>query len=89
MKIIYTTDLHGNAWKYKQLIKVASEYRPDVVINGGDMLPNDNNLFRQKEYILCNLSEHFKAFDEMKIYYLVSLPTMTLRPLTNIRRNLQ
>jgi Icc-related predicted phosphoesterase len=70
MKILYTTDLHGNAWKYKQLIKTALEFKPDVVINGGDMLPNDNNLFRQKEYILSNLSDHFKAFNEMKIYYL-------------------
>ncbi|MCB4791828.1 MAG: metallophosphoesterase [Elusimicrobia bacterium] len=70
MKIIYTTDLHGNAWKYKQLVKAASEYKPDIVINGGDMLTNDNNLHRQKEYILFNLSEHFKVFNEMKIYYL-------------------
>lgn len=70
MKILYTTDIHGNGWKYKQLIKVASEHKPNIVINGGDMLPNDNNLFRQKEYIAFQLSEHFKSFNEMKTYYL-------------------
>jgi Icc-related predicted phosphoesterase len=70
MKILYTTDIHGNSWKYKELIKAALENKPDVVINGGDMLPFDNNLHRQKEYIINNLNEHFKAFDEMKIHYL-------------------
>jgi Icc-related predicted phosphoesterase len=70
MKILYATDLHGNAWKYKMLVQAAKETKPDVVINGGDMLTNDNNLHRQKEYIENNLNEHFKVFNEMKMYYL-------------------
>jgi Icc-related predicted phosphoesterase len=70
MKILYATDLHGNAWKYKLLVQAAKENKPDIVINGGDMLTNDNNLHRQKEYIENNLNEHFKVFNEMKMYYL-------------------
>ncbi|MCB4792780.1 MAG: metallophosphoesterase [Elusimicrobia bacterium] len=70
MKIMLTTDLHGNTWKYKMLVKEVLKLNPGVVINAGDMLPNDNNLHRQKEYILNQLNEHFKAFNEAKIYYL-------------------
>jgi Icc-related predicted phosphoesterase len=70
MKILYSTDLHGNAWKYKRFLEAARDIKPDVVINGGDMLPNDNNLFRQKEYISCQLNEHFNYFDEKDIPYL-------------------
>jgi Icc-related predicted phosphoesterase len=70
MKILYTTDLHGDDWKFKLLVKAASHLKPDVVINGGDMLPKGDHLFRQKEYISHQLSDHFKTFNDMGIYYL-------------------
>jgi Icc-related predicted phosphoesterase len=62
--------LHGNTWKYKLLVRELVKVNPDVVINVGDMLPNDNNLHRQKEYIENQLNEHFKILNYAKIYYL-------------------
>jgi Icc-related predicted phosphoesterase len=70
MKIMLTSDLHGNTWKYNMLYKEALRLNPGVVINAGDMLPNDNNLHRQKEYISNQINEHFEGFNNAKIYYL-------------------
>ena len=50
MKIMFTSDLHGNTYKYKLLHREALKQNPGVVINAGVLLPNDNNLHRQKEY---------------------------------------
>jgi Icc-related predicted phosphoesterase len=75
MKILYTTDLHGNMWKYKQLVQEAERNKVDMVINGGDMLLLENNLLRQKDFVKCNLDldQHFKQFEEKGIYYLFCL----------------
>ena len=71
MKLMITSDLHGNTWKYKKLYQEACKVRPDVVINVGDMYPNDgNNLYRQKEYIQNQINEHLEAFNKSGIYYL-------------------
>ena len=70
MKLMLTTDIHGNTWKYKTLVREAMKIKPDIVINAGDMFPNDNNLYRQKEYIENQINEHFRAFNEAGIYYL-------------------
>ncbi|MCB4791961.1 MAG: metallophosphoesterase [Elusimicrobia bacterium] len=71
MKLMVTTDLHGNTWKYKKLYQEACKVRPDVLINAGDMFPNDgNNLYRQKEYIENQINEHFYAFNKSGMYYL-------------------
>src|SRR3989339_1754888 len=70
MKIMITSDLHGNTWKYKTLLKEALRLHPGVVINAGDMFPNDgNNLHRQKEYIQNQINDHFKEFNDAKIHY--------------------
>lgn len=34
MKIIYTTDLHGNFTKYQRLVDVAKEFNADIVVMG-------------------------------------------------------
>jgi len=70
MKLMVTSDLHGNTWKYNKLCREAEKVKPDVVINIGDMFPNDNNLYRQQEYIENQINEHFKVFNDAKIYYL-------------------
>lgn len=72
MKILYVTDLHGDDNKYNKLFKIATEYKPDIVINGGDLLPKEEHEIHhdQKEYILSNLSAHFQVFNMMKIHYL-------------------
>ena len=61
MKVVFTTDLHGEIWKYDRLLKVVRDFRADVVINSGDMLPKAGNLFDQNKFItdiLKNISSN-------------------------------
>lgn len=73
MKILYTTDLHGNEIKYNYFEKVSKIHSPDIVINGGDMLPKNTILHKQGEFISTFLDKHFKFFNDLKIYYLCFL----------------
>jgi len=70
MKILYTTDLHGDAEKYKRLEDIALKARPAIVINGGDMLPKKVNLFQQDKFITGRLTAHFEFFQTAGIQYL-------------------
>lgn len=73
MKLLFATDLHGFTSKYEALFEVAKLTEADVVINGGDMLPNVGDPFSQGNYIRNELDAHFKRFDEAGIYYLCYL----------------
>jgi len=73
MKIIFVSDLHGSTWKYEKLYKVAIRHHADVVMNGGDMLPKNCDLFQQDKFINRHLKKHFQQFNEAKIYYLCYL----------------
>lgn len=73
MKILFVTDLHGNRGKYDRLIRAALDEKADVVINGGDMLPKEGDLFRQGEFIRGDLKDHFAQFERADIYYLCYL----------------
>lgn len=42
MKIIYTSDIHGNEEQYKKLIEFAIESSASAVIIGGDLAPKDD-----------------------------------------------
>ena len=42
MRLLYTSDLHGSMSHYGWLLGVACSKKPDVVILGGDMHPDDN-----------------------------------------------
>ena len=70
MKILYTSDLHGNIKKYAQLYTAAKSNDVAMVINGGDMLPAGKSLFRQDKFIKTQLDNHFKKFEDLKIHYL-------------------
>jgi len=70
MKVLVVTDLHGSRWKYERLLETAKGLRADVVINGGDMLPWNNDPFRQDEFITNYLDKHFARFQSAGIYYL-------------------
>ncbi len=70
MKVLYVTDLHGQRWKYDQLLETALKFRVDVVINGGDMLPHTTDLFSQGRFISGYLDAHFASFDAAGIHYL-------------------
>ncbi|MDO9518308.1 MAG: metallophosphoesterase [Methanosarcinaceae archaeon] len=70
MKILFVTDLHGCKWKYDRLFEVANDFQANVVINGGDMLPKNSELFKQGEFITDHLDDHFAQFNSAGIYYL-------------------
>lgn len=48
MKLLYTSDLHGSKGHYARLATVAASNHPDVVILGGDMLPDDSALYPRR-----------------------------------------
>ena len=52
---IFVTDLHGSERKYECLFEVAKEFKSNIIINGGDMLPKSGDLFCQKEVICMNM----------------------------------
>lgn len=41
MKLLYTSDLHGEETHYARLLTAAKAVQPDVVVLGGDLLPDD------------------------------------------------
>ena len=79
MKILFVTDLHGCKWKYDLLVNTAQDFRADVVINGGDMLPKDDDLFNQENFIDNFIDEHFQLMNDVEIYYLFYLGNDDLR----------
>jgi Icc-related predicted phosphoesterase len=70
MKLLYTSDLHGNEAHYGRLIAAAREVRPDVVILGGDLLPDDSALDRasmgvgQPKYVSQQFRKHVQTIRE-------------------------
>ncbi len=40
MKVLYTSDLHGQIGLYKELIKLSSSFFAEIIIIGGDLLPS-------------------------------------------------
>jgi Icc-related predicted phosphoesterase len=70
MKILYTTYLHGNQTKYDQIFDIARKNKVDVVVNGGDMLPKNIDLFKQDDFIVRYLGKYFLKFNQEGIYYL-------------------
>jgi Icc-related predicted phosphoesterase len=73
LKILFVTDLHGSTWKYDKLYRVAQWFKADVVVNSGDMLPKNSDLFQQDKFIIHYLNKHFQQFEEAKIHYLCYL----------------
>ncbi|MBE9581728.1 MAG: metallophosphoesterase [Proteobacteria bacterium] len=46
MRALFVTDLHGSTWKYERLFEAAKSFGANVVINGGDMLPQKSEPLR-------------------------------------------
>lgn len=68
MKILHTTDLHGNHSKFKLVLKKAKKHKVDLIINSGDMLPKGYRTIEdmyqaQMLFITGFLNEHFKNLD--------------------------
>jgi len=79
MKVLFVTDLHGCRWKYDRLPVLAEEAEATVVINAGDMLPNDCDLHQQGDFIRRYLEEHFARFKDAGTHYLCYLGNDDLR----------
>jgi Icc-related predicted phosphoesterase len=79
MKLLYVTDIHGIEWKHNKIFQIASSLKPDVVINGGDMLPFKGNLLHQDKFITGFLDDYFSRFEAMGIYFLGLLGNDDLR----------
>ncbi|MFW9824029.1 MAG: metallophosphoesterase [Candidatus Thorarchaeota archaeon] len=79
MKLIYVTDIHGIEWKHTEILQIASSLNPDVVINGGDMLPFKGNLLHQGKFISGFLDDYFSKFESMGIFFLGQLGNDDLR----------
>jgi Icc-related predicted phosphoesterase len=73
MRMLFTTDLHGCKWKYARMLAAARRYDAEMVINGGDMLPKEGNLFDQGNFISRDLDAHFAAFNDAGVHYLCYL----------------
>jgi len=73
MKILFVTDLHGSQWKYDQLLELSRQHGVTALVNGGDMLPKEKNLFEQDQFITGYLKDHFEAFNAIGIHYLCYL----------------
>lgn len=75
MKLLYTTDLHGNKDKYALVFSEAMRHEANVVINGGDLLPasNDSKIFKWQSEFFNYLKKHFAGFEKREIYYLCLL----------------
>lgn len=73
MKLLYVTDLHGDVVKYNRVYEIAKKVRPDIVINGGDMLPKSADLFRQGKFISSYLSNNFLRYERAGISFLCLL----------------
>ena len=44
MRVLYTSDVHGDEGHYGKLLVAAESVKPDLVILGGDLLPDDSAL---------------------------------------------
>lgn len=83
MKILYTTDLHGDIKKYRQVLDTAKRHQAEIIINGGDMLPNRGYL-PQKKFINNYLNQYFEEVAESNIIYLCILGNDDLRIIDDV-----
>jgi Icc-related predicted phosphoesterase len=55
MRVVYTSDLHGNRAQYSQLLHLAAEQGAQAIVLGGDLLPNDpepaRGMLLQREFV--------------------------------------
>lgn len=45
MRIIFTSDLHGELWQYQRLLAFVRSDRPDALLLGGDLFPKKGGLW--------------------------------------------
>jgi len=67
MKVLYTSDLHGEIKLYQQLLSLATSSSPEIMVIGGDFLPSfpptkryEDMIPNQKTFMNQFLSPYFK-----------------------------
>ena len=71
MKILYTTDLHGDREKYQMLVPIAKKAGVNTIINGGDILPTKEDLLsNQRKFITSFLDSHFSELQDAGIDFI-------------------
>lgn len=75
MKILSTSDLHGNALSYyDKIYKKAILHGVDVVVNAGDMFPKTEPVFNKQKRFLKYLERyHFPKYEDAGIHYICTL----------------
>jgi len=79
MKVIYTSDLHGDTYLYQRLLDLSGREKADVLIIGGDILPKKYEFMRlvkiQRNFIENELFPLFSSFraenPEAQIYLMM------------------
>ncbi len=80
MKILFTTDLHGNDKYYFSILSDAIKHQVDIVINGSDMLPKIGDPFVKQPHFIKRLEKrYFSSFEQEKIHYICCLGNDDLR----------
>jgi uncharacterized protein len=71
MRFIYTTDLHGCERKFDMCLQAAEQHGASLIVNGGDVLPKDGDLFEQDRFISGFLRTHLRQVSEAGLTCLV------------------
>lgn len=82
MKVLFTSDLHGELSLYEQLLRFTRTYSPEILLIGGDFLPSlpptkryEDMIPSQKVFIKDFLIPFFKKIKEARPgIYLFSIP---------------
>lgn len=74
MIVVYSTDLHGDIAKYEVVLRVAVAEGAVAIVNGGDMLPNGQNMLAlQRRFVAGPLRDHLSTVAAADIQYLALL----------------
>lgn len=69
MKFIYACDIHGDEYKYKNLLEIANKEKIKYLVLGGDLLPKEcgDRVNEQKIFINDYLNEYFNKLKDNDI----------------------
>lgn len=74
MKLLYSTDLHGDKNKYEKILELAIADNIKVIANGGDMLPKLGNRHKEQPIFINEyLRDYFRRLQEHDIVHLATL----------------
>jgi Icc-related predicted phosphoesterase len=80
LKILSTSDIHGDEYQYSLLKKEAQRHQADVVIIAGDLFPKLNPIFkRQPKFIKHLEKEYFPFWEKNKIHLVLYMGNDDLR----------